>query len=83
MGDLKNIETHLPGPPTPLRKQNKPHQKLFFQYKAKKFVSVTFSLVCFLSLKESTYFTLKNFFHIQKIEVKNFRNSNFMTSSNS
>ena len=58
--------------------------------KTLKVVSTTFSLVCFLSLKESTweikknvfYFTSKALFVLQKIKLQNFRYSNFMMSFN-
>ena len=55
-----------------------------------KVVPATFSQVCSLSLKESTwetrknvfYFTSKPLFVLEKMKFQNFRYSNFMTSSN-
>ena len=55
-----------------------------------KVVSATFLLICFFSVKESTfetrknafYFTSKALFVLEKIKFKDFRYSSFTTSSN-
>ena len=68
----------------------KTSSRLFCVCKEFKVASVTFLLVCFLRLKESTYETRKNVFYsilkvlsvLEIIRISLFRYSNVMTSSN-